>query len=187
MYRGLLVSLLLAGACARGEITLPAQDAATLVSLDASTTWAYVELSSGTGVAPANAAASTAWDIGFNGTSVLLNGGTSGPGGIVAYCVCQNATASDQQLASFTPDNQLASFQSVTVADVPPATANWSAEVFATSPWFRFNIGGDNRVHPTFSVYLIKRGSVVYKLQVTSYYGPAGEPRRIGIRYVRVT
>ena len=52
--------------------------------------------------------------------------------------------------------------------------------VFAGSPWYRYNIDASapNHIHPTFNVYLVKRGADVYKVQLIGYYGPAGESRR---------
>jgi hypothetical protein len=59
--------------------------------------------------------------------------------------------------------------------------------VFAQQPWYRYNITGtDNQIWPTFNVYLIKRGNEVYKVQLIGYYGPAGEPRILTMRYARL-
>ena len=50
-------------------------------------------------------------------------------------------------------------------------------------PWFRYNLQNDHQVYPTFDVYLIRKGDDVYKVQLTGYYGAAGEARHIGIRW----
>jgi hypothetical protein len=59
--------------------------------------------------------------------------------------------------------------------------------VFASSPWYRYNITGiDNQIWPVFNVYLIKRGTAVYKVQLTGYYAVSGAARNITIRYARL-
>jgi hypothetical protein len=61
------------------------------------------------------------------------------------------------------------------------------AGVFGVNPWYRYNLTGENIIHPTFDVYLLKRGPDVYKLQLIDYYSPAGEPRNITFRYAKLT
>jgi hypothetical protein len=59
--------------------------------------------------------------------------------------------------------------------------------VFNSHPWYRYNLTGENIIHPTFDVYLVKRGDDVYKVQLINYYGAAGEPRHVTFRYARLT
>ena len=55
--------------------------------------------------------------------------------------------------------------------------------VFTTSPWYRYNITGtDNQIWPNFNVYLIRRNTLFYKVQITGYYGPNGAPRQVTVR-----
>jgi hypothetical protein len=331
--RPALLLLALLAACGRDEITAPTALAEGTVTVDA-TSWAYLSLAEGRAVTPADPPTSTEWDVAFSATSVMLNGGQAGPGGVVGHCVCQNAATSPttEQLLAMTAESELADFTAVTAAGLPPASAyasdaltpaitgwhtgagasaaaagdrawlvrlrdgtayaavrvaalagasaatpgrvtleyrlqptasaplgaartlvvdvpagaaarvdllggattadatawdlrfdGWTlrlnggasgggraaaavaeqplallttaataaqayradayAGVFAQHPWHRYNLLGDHRVTPTFDVYLVRRGSVVYKLQVTGYYGPAGETRRITVRY----
>lgn len=174
-------------ACGRGEITLPETSTASQLTVDASATWAYVDLATGATTVQTDAATSPSWDIGFNATSIVLNGGTNGPAGILGNCLCQNASATNDQILTMTPANQADAFASVSSTSIPTASANWSNDVFATNKWYKYNLAGDNRISPTFNVYLIRRGATVYKLQLINYYGPAGETRRITFRYDRVT
>ncbi len=59
--------------------------------------------------------------------------------------------------------------------------------VFASAPWYRYNITGtDNQIWPTFNVYLVRRGDAVYKVQITGYYNATGTPRQITIRSARL-
>ena len=319
-------------ACGRDEVTAPSEPVAGAVTVDASAGWAYLSLASGATVAVADPAASTAWDVAFNATNVMLNGGAAGPGGVSGACVCQNAAATDAEVLAMTPASELPDFAAVSAGAIAaagpfatealvPAIAGWHAGagaaatanadaawlvrlhdetsfaalrvvslqgataatpgrvtleyalqptaaaplgaartlvvdvpasggvkvsladgattasatawdlrfdgwtlrtnggvsgpgrtaaavaptpfaqitsaateprayrtdgyagVFAQHPWYRYNLQGDHRVSPTFQVYLLRRGDAVYKVQVTGYYGPAGEVRQIGVRY----
>ncbi len=52
---------------------------------------------------------------------------------------------------------------------------------------FLYNLAGDNRLSPTFNTYLIKVGDAVFKMQLTSYYNPAGgQSGWPTIRYTRI-
>jgi hypothetical protein len=159
------------------------------MTVDASAGWAYVDFTGTTAspVAIGSAAEAANWDLGFNATSVALNGGTAGPGGMTAYCLCQNASASAAQVMAFTAESQKAAFDAVTAAQIPTSGAGWNADVLTTAKWYRYNLTGtDHQVWPTFDVYLVQRGSEVYKVQLTNYYGPGGEPRRITFRYAKL-
>ena len=336
----LLAALAAATAACEGDSTggdtPPAEGT---VTLDASTGWAFADLDAASpAVTVADPRAGTAWDIAVFATSVMLNGGAAGPGGIEGWCLCQNASASGAEVRAMTPASQLAAFQAVTAADAPadpeawtsdalaPAIAGWYAydaathrvsaspqttfyvrtaegdawarlhvtalagatrdhagtvtlewslqaeaggamgptrtldvdvsggrayvdlsrgEVStaadwdlalegwdirvnggvsgsgqagalaagvpfdqATNPsgvpaqtyrgdayggvfdehrWYRYNLTGtDHQVWPTFDVYLLRRGETMYKVQITGYYGPAGETRQVSVRYARL-
>ena len=112
----------------------------------------------------------TAWDLRLDGWTMRVNGGVSGPGKGAATRVT-----------------------GTTFAAATPASTNPNAfridtyaGVFATSRFYKYNLGGDNRITPTFDVYLLKRGGVVYKLQVTGYYNATGEARHITFRYAQL-
>ncbi|HEU4630244.1 MAG TPA: HmuY family protein [Gemmatimonadaceae bacterium] len=178
-------------ACARDEITAPQPAATGSLTVDASAGWVYLSLGDQHTVVLVDPASSAAWDIGFNTTQVAINGGTAGPGGVTAFCLCQNSATdpSPEEILAMTPASELADFESVTAASVPD-DATFSADpetgAFAVHPWYRYNLAGDHVVSPTFDVYLLRRGDVVYKVQLTGYYGPAGQPRHITVRYARI-
>ena len=328
-------ALVLAAACS-DEITLPEEPVAGTLSIDASTRYAFADLGEGATITVDDPAASSEWDMAFFSTTVSLNGGEAGPGGIVAHCLCQNAGATNDEVLAMTPESELADFDAVDAGDIPAAASAWTADVltpairgwvdgtgaqatlvsgkfwklrlddgtsfakfrvasiqnataahagnvtieyavqstdaaafaetrtltvdvaagpvsvdlnagattqsaawdirldgwtirvnsgvsgggqagaatpaagetfatltsavtaaqayaadryagvFGTSPWYRYNLTGQHRVHPTFDVYLIRRGNTVYKVQLTGYYGPAGEVRQIGMRYEQI-
>jgi hypothetical protein len=329
------VALLLLSACASDEIEAPQQQTDGTLSVDASTGWAFASISDESIVTVSDPAASSEWEIGFNATGVMLNGGAAGPGGVVGHCICQNAGATDAEIVAMTADAELPDFDALTEADIPddpksfesetlqtaingwysgtgaaavaepdaawlvrlqdgtsyaklrvtslagptdthagevtieyavqpsaeaafeatetvtldasslatldlntgsvtPAEGEWDlslegftlrlnsgvsgsgatgatpspepfaavttaavdsrayqvdafAGVFGTHPWYKYNLTGENIIHPTFDVYLIKRGSEVYKVQLIDYYSPAGEPRNISFRYTKLT
>lgn len=325
-------------ACGRDEAVIaPFTPVEGAMTVNASAGWSYVSLDDEAVVNPAAPATSTQWDIAFNASNVMLNGGQAGPGGVTGYCLCQNSAANPDAatVLAYTPASELADFTAVTAALAPsassfvsddlsaafegwyagsgatatpaadrvwlvrlrdgvgyaklrvtsiagasigtpgtvtlefavqptataplgatrtlavavPATGTarvdlaagaltasatdwdilfdgWTlrlnggvsgtgkvvaavadepfdvlttavtasqayrsdtyAGVFATAPWYRYNLAGDHGISPTFDVYLLKRGSRLYKLQITSYYGPAGESRQVGIRYALI-
>jgi hypothetical protein len=181
------IAMLLA-ACSDGATAPEAVEPIRTLTVDASTSWGYANLQGDTArlVSVADPAASADWDLGFMTTAVALNGGDAGPGGAVAYCVCQNAAATDADLQTMTPATELGDFEAVTAASIPDATGGWSADVFGEKKWYRYNLAGNHQIWPTYDVYLVKRGSEIYKIQLIGYYGPAGETRQITFRYVRL-
>jgi len=330
----LLIAATLNLACSSDEIDAPPEPGEGSITLDASAGWAYLSLADEAAVTVDNPTTSEEWDIAFNATRVMLNGGAAGPGGVTGYCLCQNAAATDPQVVAFTAESEAADFDGVTAAQIPdagsfeaealvPAVRGWFtgtgaaavpgtgttwllrlddgvgyaklrptalagpsdadagqvtleyavqtaadqpfgavqtvtldaavptaldlatgstgaavdgwdlrlegfairlnggvsgtgaaaaatttddfaavttaaidsrafqqdgfAGVFASHPWYRYNLTGENIIHPTFDVFLLRRGADVYKVQLTDYYGAAGEPRRITVRYARLT
>lgn len=134
---------LLLSACSESS-TGPDDDEAGLLTVNANQVWAYVALSDdgASVVSVSDPATSTAWDIAFNGTSVMLNGGAAGPGGVTGYCVCQNRDATDAQIQGFTAENQRASFEAVGAAQVPQSDSEWEADEasYAVSGWYRYDM-----------------------------------------------
>lgn len=337
-----VASCIALAACGSDGTTAPVITPVTAqLTVDASTNYAYVHLGeTATTVMPNDPATSTAWDLGFFATNVIVNGGAVGPGGVTAYCLCQNAAVSDAALAGLTAAGELAGFEAVTATQLPaadaftsdtltPAIGGWYtgvgasatakadrawllrsgtatvtlgkfrvtalanatatsagqvtfeyalqstaggtfgpsqtrtvdvrsgpvyfdltagapttasgtwdlrfsgfeiranggvsgagsmsalvdngtpyasitaayaatapaqvfkkdaySGVFVSKPWYRYNITGtDNQIWPTYNVYLVKRGSETYKVQLTSYYGTTGTSRQITIRYARL-
>jgi hypothetical protein len=110
------------------------------------------------------------WDLRLDGLTARVNGGVSGPG---------KGAAAKVTGTTFT-------------GAVPSSTATNAyridayAGVFGISRFYKYNIGGDNRITPTYDVYLLKRGSAVYKLQITGYYNATGQARHITFRYARI-
>ena len=117
------------------------------------------------------------WDLQFNPAanqlSIVLNtacGAGSYPG--PASPTFANATS-----ASDAP--QYASFLSQLVGPIPNSVVDKSAP-------FRYNLTGNDRLHPAYNTYLVKTGVKVYKLQVIDYYSNTGVAGYPTIRYARV-
>ncbi len=51
---------------------------------------------------------------------------------------------------------------------------------------FLYNLAGDNRLSPTFNIYLVKVGVAVYKFQLTGYYNSTGAGGHPSIRYAKL-
>lgn len=168
--------------------TEPAPDPGATLTVDASssTEWAYVDLGRpAQQVTVADGPTSTGWDIAFQVTKVIVNGGENGPGGTLAYCICQNGNPTDESVMAMTLDLEGGDFDAVTSASIPTGDV-WSATAFDESRWYRYNLAGGHQIWPTYQVYLVKRGSEVYKVQVISYYGENGENRQITFRYAQL-
>ena len=328
-------------ACDSDRITdPPAPTDDRTITIDASSGWAFIALGDqARKVTVDDPATSTEWDMAFFATSVMLNGGDAGPGGVVAYCVCENADLTDQQVGELTAEDALAAFEAVTADHIPTDASAWETDAlvpalqgwytydfqthtvtpkpsrvwklrlangqsyaklhvtgiegatqasmgrvtieyavqpakgaamgepqtatvevpagahvyfsltrgevsdasdwdllfegwtirlnggvsgggaagavvvdepfdgitdasdmgtlyqadryggaFAAHPWYRYNITGtDHQIWPTYDVYLVKRGSTVYKVQLISYYDQSGKSRQVTMRYARLT
>lgn len=179
-HRFVLTALLVGlAACSSADATGPSPSNTASLSVDASTQTAFIHLAEQPAtVTGADTTSATAWDISFNATTVTLNTA----GGVTAYCLCEHETATDAEVMAFTADAENATFAAVISADIP-AAASFGTDVFSARKWYRYNLtGNDHQIWPTFNVYLIKRGSSIYKVQITGYYDATGASRHISIR-----
>ena len=110
------------------------------------------------------------WDLSLEGFTLRTNSGVSGSGAV-------GATPSPEPFAAVT----------TAAVDSRAYQVDGFAGVFASHPWYKYNLTGENIIHPTFDVYLVKRGADVYKVQLIDYYSAAGEPRHISFRYAKLT
>lgn len=133
----------------------------TVVVLANSTAPQLVDLNTGSVTTSASA-----WDLRIDGFTIRVNSGITGSGKAGAAA---NATAFASTATAVTAANAY--------------RADAYAGIFGQSRFFRYNIAGDHRISPNFNVYLIRRGSTVYKLQVTSYYSLTGQARHITFRW----
>lgn len=85
------------------EPELPDAGATFTVAASSADVWALVDPGNPARVVEASdPGASAAWDLGFQATRLMLNGGTRGPAGMVAYYLCQNAGATSEQIMAMT-------------------------------------------------------------------------------------
>jgi hypothetical protein len=170
--------LALALAACSNDVTAPQTPTTTALTVDASTTTAFVRLGAQPRVVTGTDTTTAAgWDISANATTINLNAAD-----VTGYCLCAHETSTDAGVMAMTADAELAGFESITANDLP-ATAAFQADVFATRKWYRYNLtGNDHQIWPTFDVYFVKRGSALYKVQIAGYYNATGAPRFITIR-----
>ena len=144
------------------------------ITVDASAAPAYIRLGDpATAVSVSDPSTSTAWDLSLFATSVTVNGGAAGPGGVTAYCLCANAAVTASELQAMTPANQLAAFDAVTAASVP-AASNFVADALnpAVSGWVAGTAAAAAAV-PGRS-WIIRRGTggvILGKFRVTAVSG----------------
>src|SRR5690606_24917393 len=74
------------------------------LTVDATAGWAFVDLENNAVVSVDEPTSSDAWDIAFNATSVMLNGGAAGPGNVSAACDCGSFTLEDVE--ELTPESE---------------------------------------------------------------------------------
>lgn len=160
-------------ATAAGSVTLEyrlqpsaaaALGAAQTITVDLATGAKRLDLNTGAVTTDAGA-----WDLQLEGFTIRVNGGISGNG--KGGAATTTTAFADHSTA-------------VTTANAYRIDAY--AGVFGSNRYYRYNIAGDHRISPTFDVYLVRRGSVTYKLQITGYYGPTGTARQITFRWARL-
>lgn len=184
----LAASALVLAACSDSSTDPGVVPVTRSITVDASAAWTFLALDTiAQGVTVTTPTTSSAWDVGFFSTGVMLNGGAAGPGGVTGYCLCDNAAATTPQIQAFTADNQLAAFDSVTAADIP-AAASFQADVLdpAINGW----VSGSGAAASVVSgrTYLLRKvvggSAVISKVQVTAISGAtAATPGQVTFQY----
>lgn len=134
----------------------------------------YVNLTAGT----TSTSSTAAWDIAMQGYTIYVNGGASGSGNVGAV--------------SLLPSTFYASYAAITTIPVgangiPSSafTSDGAGGAFLSAPPYRYD-GTSHQVYPTYDVYLVKKASDVYKVQITSYYSTAGVFGNLTVRYAKL-
>lgn len=146
------------------------------ITTDSAGSWVYVRFDDvAEKVTVSSPTTSTAWHIAFMGTSVMLNGGAAGPGGVKGYCICQNGSPTNEQIAAMSPSSELADFESVTAANIPASSAFVSDEIDpALSAWYTGS--GASATADAGQTFLISQGTgsarLLGKLHVTALASP---------------
>lgn len=146
-------ALLLAAlsACSDADPIGPGTESVPTLTVDATKGWTYVKLGpTASVVTVSDPASSTGWDLAFNATSVMLNGGAAGPGGVEGFCLCQNASATDQQVKAMKAETQLSAFESAAAAQVPADAKAWASDALspAIAEWWTY-VPTTHEVFPT--------------------------------------
>lgn len=171
--RGLAAVLLLA-ACSDSPTGGGTPEPASLtVTLDGSAGWAFADLDAASpAVAVANPGTNASWDIAVNATSVMLNGGQAGPGGVTGWCLCQNESATNAEVQAFTAEGNRAAFESTTAADAPADAAAWRADSLASaiSGWWAYDPATHAVSAVPSKVFYVRtaEGTAYAKLRVTN-------------------
>src|SRR5687767_7920804 len=186
----LLTSVIAAAACSSNEPLGPGPTATQTITTDSAGSWVYVLFediaANVSGIA--SPSTSTEWHMAFNGTSVMLNGGAAGPGGVKGYCVCQNGSPTNEQIQTFSASSELADFEAVTAADIPAASAFVGDEIDpAIAGWYEGTAGASATVDAG-ETFLISQGTgasrLLGKLHVTAIASPtATSPGTITIEW----
>lgn len=122
--------------------TGPPQPSVSTLTVNAEEGWTYVTLGDPSAtVSPSDPETSTVWELGFFATSVMLNGGAAGPGGVVGYCLCQHAGATDADIQAMTAESELEDFRAVTTAQLPAADSLWRSDALvpAIDDWYAYD------------------------------------------------
>jgi len=153
-------------------------DYTSISGVDASAGYAYFDLETGAVVSLTadQAATDTTWDIAFNGTSIILNGGYSGSADVKAYFTGNNADFFDgegnaiaDQFTAATPESELADFTAVTSADIP-ASSEFDTDTFLTrfgSDFYAYNPTDHSIGENADQSYLVSQDDGVYQVRVT--------------------
>jgi hypothetical protein len=117
------------------------------------------------------------WDVQFNPAANALSLTPNTACNVGTYPGPSSPTFANATTANDAP--QYGAFLSQLVGPIPNSVLDKSAP-------FRYNLQGNDRLHPAFNTYLVKSASRVYKFQVIDYYSNTGVPGFPTIRYARI-
>jgi hypothetical protein len=131
----------------------------------------YVNLTTGA----TSTTATGTWDVALEGYTITVNGGASGSGNVSAL-----------ELA---PSTSFATYAAITSvpASIPASaySTDGTGGAFLANPPYRYD-GTTHQLWPTYDVYLVKRGTAVYKVQVVTYYSTSGTAGTVTLRYAKL-
>ncbi len=134
----------------------------------------YVNLTAGTS-SPSSA---TPWDIALQGYSIYVNGGASGSGGAAAVPLVPSAFYNSYGVITAIP---------IGAQGIPPVAfaVDGAGGAFLSDEPYRYDPTA-HQIWPTLDVYLVKRGTAVYKVQIIGYYGTNGAFGILTVRYEKL-
>jgi hypothetical protein len=129
------------------------------VAIPVGTDRVYFSFASGTVVTPADPKSSTAWDLVFNAYTIGQNSGPNGPSGV---------TASFEAFQYLADPTDIGAVHDVYVGNgSAPMVPDRLYTVFDN--WYQYD-AQTHIIRPLPTVYLLKRGSKLYKMGLDSYY-----------------
>lgn len=117
------------------------------------------------------------WDVQFDPGSRALALTVNTACNVGTYPGTASPTFAAVTTASDAP--QYVPFLSLLLGPIPNS-------ILDTKAPFRYDLTGQQRLHPAFNVYFAKVGTKVWKFQVIDYYSNTGAPGFPSIRYARV-
>ncbi len=117
------------------------------------------------------------WDLQFNPSASQLSLTVNTACSVGTYPGAASPTFASVGVAGDAP--QYAPVLAQLVGPIPNSVTDKSAP-------FRYNLTGNDRLHPSFNTYLVKSGTKVYKVQVIDYYSNTGVAGFPTIRYARI-
>ena len=110
---------------------------------------------------------------------------------------CASECRSHPRFAVFstsTPGPASPTFANLTTANDAPQYGLYLAQLVGPIPNsvtdkaapFRYNLTGNDRLHPAYNTFLVKSGAKVYKVQMIDYYSNTGAAGFPTIRYARI-
>jgi hypothetical protein len=119
----------------------------------------YFDFSTGQQVAPSDPSASLDWDLRFQGFTIAQNSGPSGSGDAAAFQAF-GEIADPTDIDEFTEQPAGAPL----FADIPGC---------ALTEWYSYN-PQTHQLSSTNHVYLVRSGSLLYKMKISGYYADQG-------------
>lgn len=154
------------------------------IEVNAVNGWTYLNLESNSTVTVAEPSASEAWDMAFNGTAVMLNGGAAGPGGVSAACDCSTWTLAEVE--DMTAESELPRFEAATALSIPAASAFVTDNLLpAVTEWYTGSAGTTASANSA-ATFLVRQGdpATFLKFRVTSISGASlSAPGDVTIEY----
>jgi hypothetical protein len=117
------------------------------------------------------------WDFQFNPAANQLAITVNTACNAGSYPGPSSPTFANATTASDAP--QYAAYLAQLVGPIPNSVTDKSAP-------FRYNLTGNDRLHPAYNTFLVRTGTRTYKLQVIDYYSNTGVPGYPTIRYARI-
>ncbi|HEY4306756.1 MAG TPA: HmuY family protein [Gemmatimonadaceae bacterium] len=135
-----------------------------------STTKIYVNLTTGA----TSTTAPASWDLAIANYTIYVNG----IGGASAIQLVPSPYASYAAITQMPIGGTTGIPASVFATD-------GAGGVFSTNAPYRYD-SNSHQVYPSYDVYLVKKGTAVYKVQVTNYYNTTGTFGNITVRYAKI-